>query len=260
MLIYSAIVPHPAISIPGIGKQTTYNQIEQTLKALTIIQQELYASKPDTVIIISPHASSRPDTLSIHQNKDCQITFKQFGDLAHYFSLRTNTGLSYRMIERLETTAPVMAHEETLIDYGSAVPLFHLMNQLRDVPVGVIGTATELSIAQHLSFGQQLRKPLDTTNDRVAIIASGDLSHDKKGITSEAGVLFDNHVIKLLESNNIKELLAIPPEQSITVNECGLRPIMLLLGMLADKKYHIKTTSYERDLGIGYLTATITFT
>ncbi len=260
MLVYSAIVPHPAITIPGIGGQNVHDQIDQTLKALTTIQQELYASKPDTVVIISPHASGRPETLSIHQNKDCQITFKQFGDLANYFNLRTNTGLSYRLIERLETTAPVLAHEETLIDYGSAVPLFHLMNQLREVSVAIIGTAADMNLTQHFGYGQQLRKPLDTTNERVAVIASADLSHDKKGAQPEVGAAFDHQVIKFLEKNSVKELLALAPEQSLAVNECGLRPIALLLGIIADKKYQIKTTSYERGLGIGYLTATITFT
>jgi len=260
MLVYSAIVPHPAVSIPDIGGQSAPDQITQTLKALATIRQELYASKPDTVVIISPHASSRPDTLSIHQNKDCQITFKQFGDLGNYFNLQTNMGLSYRLIERLESTAPVMAHEETLIDYGSAVPLFHLLNKLQEVKVCIIGTASDIDLVQHFSYGQQLLKPLDTTNERVAIIASADLSHDKKGDQPETGSAFDHQVIRLLEKNNIKEFLALAPEQCLAVNECGLRPIALLLGVLADKSYQLKTTSYERGLGIGYLTAQITLT
>jgi aromatic ring-opening dioxygenase LigB subunit len=260
MLVYAAIVPHPAGSIPGIGGPAVQEQIQKTIKAFSEIQQEIYAAKPDTIVVISPHASSRPDNLSIQQNKECQITFKQFGDLANYFSLQTNIGLSYRLIERLETTAPVIAHEESLLDYGSAVPLFHLVHNLQALSVACIGTASDVSLAHHFSYGQQLRKPLDTTNERIAIIASADLSHDKKGQQSDAGVAFDRNIIRLLEKNSIKELLALPADECLAVNECGLRPITLLLGILAEKNYQIKTKSYERGLGIGYLTATITLT
>lgn len=260
MLVYSAIVPHPAASIPGIGEVSAGDLIQQTLKAYTSVQQELYASKPDTVVIISPHASSRPDTLSVHQNKECQLTFKQFGDLGQYFTLKTNVGLSYRLIERLETSAPLMAHEEVLIDYGSAVPLYHLLGSLRETRVCIIGTASELNLAQHFSVGQQLRKPLDTTNERVAVIASADLSHDKKGEPSANGATFDHQVIKLLEKNKTKEFLALSTAECLAVNECGLRPISLLLGIMADKNYVFKTLSYDRGLNIGYLTATIHLT
>jgi aromatic ring-opening dioxygenase LigB subunit len=260
MLVYSAIVPHPAASIPGIGEVSAGEHIQKTLAAYTTIQQELYASKPDTVVIISPHASSRPETLSVHQNKECQLTFKQFGDLGNYFTLKNNVGLSYRLIERLETSAPVMAHEDLLIDYGSAVPLYHLLESIQETRVCIIGTASEVNLSQHFSVGQQLRKPLDTTNERVAVIASADLSHDKKGETTTNGSTFDHLVIKLLEKNKIKELLALPEEQSQAVNECGLRPICLLLGIMADKNYQFKTLSYDRGLNIGYLTTSIHLT
>ncbi len=260
MLVYSAIVPHPAASIPGIGDVSANQNIGQTVNAYRTIQQELYASKPDTVVIVSPHASSRPDTLSIHQNKECQLTFKQFGDLGNYFTLKTNIGLSYRLIERLETSAPVMAHEETLIDYGSAVPLFHLLSTMREVKVCIVGTAADQNLALHYSVGQQLRKPLDTTNERIAIIASADLSHDKRDESSVNGSTFDHQVIKLLEKNKIKELLALSDKQTQAVNECGLRPICLLLGIMAEKNYQLKTLSYDRGLNIGYLTAAIRLT
>ena len=80
MLVFSAIVPHPPILIPSIGKDEI-KKIEKTKQALEQLEQDLYLAKPDTILIISPHGSLFTDAFSINAHTHFVSDFEQFGDL-----------------------------------------------------------------------------------------------------------------------------------------------------------------------------------
>ena len=259
MLTFSAIVPHPVISIPEIGKENI-NRIPQTIRASKIIRQELYASKPDFLIIITPHAVHVDDAFSINQAKELSINLKEFGDLSKRPVITNNIGLGYKIRESVEDSMPLILSENENLDYGSAIPLINSLNGLKDIKVVIIGTAPKLSLGTHFELGVKIMKQLDNNPERIAVLASADLSHDQEReitTTKKPNIEFDRSLISLIEKQKINEFLAISEADVLRAAACGVRPIAVLLGLLKNKKYSSKVLSYEHSIGIGYPTILI---
>lgn len=254
MIVYAAVVPHPAVSIPEIGKANTLN-LTQTLEAFQHIRQELYASKAETIVIISPHVTAPTNVFSFNQHKEVAINFKDFGDLTPRRKINNNIGLAYQVRQTLETSMPTISHEAEMLDYGSSIPLYHLLEGLPNCKVMVIGTAPEQTLAQHFEFGRLIKRTLENSLERLAVIASADLSHNVSPDQEQKNAEFDASVLKLLEKQLTKEILAFQPAHTERVAECGLRPISMLLGLLDERAYTVRLISYQRYLGIGYCLA-----
>ncbi|MFH0873691.1 MAG: hypothetical protein V1846_02510 [Candidatus Komeilibacteria bacterium] len=256
MICFAAIVAHPVSSIPAINKGVDA-QLTGTSAAFKQIKQELYASKPDTLLVVSPHVKGPAGTLTLNQNRILTVTFHDFGDLTPHGSFTSNIGLGYQLRQLVETSVPLITIESGELDHGSSVPLFHLLDTMSQIPIISVGTAHEVDLIQHFTCGQYWRKPLELTNERVAILISADLTHDLKDQSTADSQAFDSKIIHWIENQDIKALLALPNDNTLVQSVCGLRPIVLLLGILQGKAFSVQSLSYERALGIGYYSAFI---
>lgn len=255
-IVFAALVPHPPEALSQIGGDQT-TKLKTTINALQQLEQDLYVAKPDSILIISPHGQILPDAITIHFAENFQIDFQQFGDLKTKMDLAGDLALSYLLRERCETSFPLHAVADTRLDYGAAVPLYFLAQHLKNVRLIDIHPSL-LPLAQHFLFGQKIQGQLKETNNRIAIIASGDLSHrhlpqSPGGFTPEAK-LFDEEVTNLLKENKVQDLLNLAPEKRKLVGECGLGSLAILLGILDGTKYSTEVLSYEAPLGVGCLT------
>ncbi len=98
---------------------------------------------------------------------------------------------------------------------------------------------------------------VDDGKYKVALIASGDLSHVLKedgpyGFNPD-GPKFDRALIKALKEKDVETILKLDdlyPE----AGECGLRSICFMLGILDAAKinWQAKVLSYEGPFGVGY--------
>jgi len=89
------------------------------------------------------------------------------------------------------------------------------------------------------------------------VIASGDLSHRLSPSApagySPKGEIFDNLLKELLSSKDTSGILNLDKELVEEAGECGLRSIMILLGILEKQNYKFKLLSYEAPFGVGYM-------
>lgn len=256
MICFAAIVAHPVVSIPAIGKGTDH-QIAATMAGLKQIRQELYASKPETILVISPHVKAPAGTMSINQNTTLTVTFRDFGDLTPYGQMQNNIGLAYSLRQAIETAVPMVAIETGELDHATSVPLFHLLDILGNIPVISVGTAHELDLLTHYTCGERWRESLDLTNQRVAVLVSADLSHDTKNQSNAEAIALDRKIITWIERHDTKALLALPTDNPLVQSICGLRPITMTLGLLQTKNYSVRPLSFEHAVGIGYYNALI---
>lgn len=258
MLAFAAFVPHPLISVPEIGKKST-RYVRRTVKAYAILAQELYAAKPDILFVISPHRATIGSAFTINQRPELIGEFSAYGDLSDRMVMKNDLGFGYRIKESLETKVPILLVEEQVLDYGTAIPLFHLTKKLnRDVlRVVCIGTSSA-SPEDHYEFGRHINRHINKTIERIAVIGSGDLSHGSshRAVTgySPHAAAFNKLVRAAVEQSDVRTLLSITKEQLAEVQECGLRVLMVTLGIIHDRVYRPDVKSYETSLGIGYLT------
>src|SRR3989339_535623 len=205
-LVFAAITPHPPLLIPTIGKNEL-KKINATKKALEKLEEDIYLSKPDIIIIISPHGSYFTDAFTLNINADFETDLREFGDLATKTVFKGDMNLSsYIRESSKEQKFPTAVISEKKIDHGASVPLFYLTPHLPNIsliPLGFSG----LDWKTHVSFGNMIRECISESSKRVAVIASGDLSHALKTESpagfNQAGVEFDKKIQELLSTNNL---------------------------------------------------------
>ncbi len=257
MLVFSAICPHPPLLIPTIGKGNI-DKIKDTVKAMKDLEKELYASKPDVIVIISPHGDIIPDAFSIILNSDYTIDFEDFGDFKTQLEFKSSPKLSLRIKERVEDHLPLVLSSTDKLDHGVGVPLYYLTQHLKNIPIIPVYYSL-LDYEKHFEFGVLLKKEIAKSQKRVAVIASGDLSHcltkDAPAGYSPEGEEFDNKLIELLQEKDYKNILKMDNNFVEKAAECGLRSIIILLGIIDHYKHDIEIMSYEWPFGVGYLVA-----
>ena len=255
-IVFSAITPHPPILIPAIGKENI-SQLKATADSFLKLEQDLYASQAETIIIISPHGHLQEEAFTMNLRPEFKGNFKDFGDLTTTFSLKGDIGLAHKIKEKLETKAPLQLISDEELDYGASIPLYLLTDHLpkiKIIPLYYSG----LNLAAHYNFGQMIKSKLLVSSSRIAIVASGDLSHklnkNAPAGYSPKGKKFDKKLIDCLLKKQTDEIIKFKPELIADAGECGLKSIIILLGILEGIKYEPQLLSYESPFGVGYLT------
>ncbi len=257
-LVFAAVVPHPPLLIPAIGKGTI-KKIDRTRLALEKLEEDLYISHPEIIVIISPHSQQLPDAFAVNLSPKYESDLKQFGDLATkiYFNGEINLPGSIRSAACAGQTCHTVIINDPKLDHGAVVPLFYLTKHLPDVKILPI-SLSELDAKAHLEFGTLLKEQIMNNNKRIAVIASGDLSHalsnDSPAGYNKNGEIFDKKIQELFASHNTAGLLTLPNELISDAAECGFRSFLILMGMLRNVNYRYESYAYEAPFGVGYLT------
>jgi aromatic ring-opening dioxygenase LigB subunit len=254
-LVFAGIVPHPPILIETIGKENL-EHLEETQKAFALLEEELYSLKPDTLILISPHGPIQPNAFTMNLSPKFDINFEEFGDFATKLELDGDVGLAHQIKEKIEIKTPFQAISEKKLDHGCGIPLFMLKNSLKSVKIIPI-YYSGLDYNAHYIFGKNLKNELLKTKKRVAILASGDLSHritkNAPAGYSPKGAKFDKKLIDFLTKKKVKNILELNHDLIHEAGECGLKSIAILMGILEEVDCRPEKISYEAPFGVGYL-------
>ncbi len=255
-IVFAAISPHPPILIPGVGKENL-EKIKKTQAAMRQLEQELYAAKPECVLIISPHGKILPEAFTINLAEKYEIGFEDFGDFATKMVLASDPlcVAKIRAQDEINKKAPLTLISEKKIDHGAGIPLYYLMGHLKEVPIIPIVYST-LDYQAHYDFGKFLYRCASRIDKRVAIVASGDLSHrlseEAPGGYCPQGEKFDKKILALIKAGDAKGLMSMDEKFVKEACECGLKSILILMGFLSEIKIKPEILSYEGPFGVGY--------
>lgn len=255
MIVFSCFVPHAPILIPEVG-QKNLDKLEDTIKAYQSLEHEIYAAKPDILLVISPHKHEVKSSFTINQQPQFKVDFKQFGDLVTKLEFKNEMGFGYQIKELCEEYFPIVLTAEEKLDYGTGVPLYFLARNLPDIRI-VSVSYSDLGPEEHLKFGEILKEQINQAGKRVAIVASGDLSHklhkDSPAGYSPKGQEFDQKIMKLLQDKDVEGLVKLDPQLIEEAGECGYKSLLVLLGIIKNLDYEAQQLSYQSPFGIGYL-------
>ena len=261
MLVFSAIVPHPPVLIPAVGKDNA-KKLKKTAKAFEQLKEALEESKPAPIIIISPHGDVNFDAFTINTNKEYIARFEKFGDFSTERKFLPDLEYINTLKSCNETKLPVQLVSNENLDHGASVPLFQLLPENSKVKIVPVITSL-LSFNKQLEFGKMMKEAAFSLDKRYAIIASGDLSH-KLSMKAPAGFSktakeFDKKLIQLLKKQNTEGVLNMDQALVKDAAECGLRSILILLGVVQNMNYDFEVLSYESPFGVGYLIGEFNF-
>lgn len=256
MIVFAAIVPHPPLSIPGVGALEDKRKMRQTLKAFDELRSGLEKARPDTLVIISPHAQMEKYAFVVNSAASLRGSFAKFG-LDLVLEYENDVELSDTIdFAGLAREIPMHLHPYFL-DHGALVPLFHLTGNVE--PLVVHLAFSMFDFPRHYAYGELVGHICEQSGKRIAIIASGDLSHritpDAPAGYSPSAALFDCRLVGILRRQDFPAILALQEDIIKEAAECGLRSFVILLGAIAHRKKEFQLLSYEYPFGIGYLVA-----
>lgn len=263
MIVFAAIMPHSPLLLPTIGSEHT-KAIRGTLVANETLRKEFQAARPDVILIISPHSTALPDAVVLNLADKYHGDLTQFGDLKTKRVYRPATPLIDRLQRTLrEKKQPITLLSVPILDYGAMVPLVSL-GVPETLPLIPMFPGDALDFKKHFLLGEAMQDELGDNSKRIAVIASNNLSHrlssDAPDGFSPQGEKFDATVREALATGNTTRLLKLKTDFVEEAGQCGFRGTILLLGILSRAGASARTLSYEHPFGIGYLTASFTFT
>lgn len=258
-IVFSALTPHPPVLIPEIGKDNVA-KLKKTQAAMEQLEQEFYAAKPDSIIIISDQGKISPEMFGINLTADYKAGFKDFGDFGLELKFKSDfmTIQQIRAADETGDAAPLQMLSEENLEHGFSVPLYFFTKHLKNIPIVPV-VYSGLSYEQHFKFGQFLKERLAESPKRIAVIGSGDLSHtltkEAPGGFSEAGAKFDKKFTELIKKKDAAGLIKMDPELIKDAQETAVRPSLILLGIIDSLNTKTEVLSYEAPFGVGYLVA-----
>ena len=211
MLLFGALVPHAAIIIREIGGEET-NKVASTVAAMNRLAGIFKDLSPETVVVFSPHGPVLGTELPVRGDENLEGDLRQFGsrlswvfqndrELVDLITAEVEAeGLSATVFNR--DTYPSFGLNRGL-DHGVVVPLSFLAeNPFRLVATGICYYyPPEKQYALGVAIGRAIKK----TSRRVAVVASGDLSHclipGAPVAYNRGGKEFDLLLVKLLQEN-----------------------------------------------------------
>jgi len=256
MIVFSAFTPHSPLLLEEINSHRIH-EVQTTLDALEAISHHLYATHPDTILLISELPSVHRDTLSIFLDDPYKFDLSEFGNFDFELSFRPDIHLIDSLQRALRTEDQrVTLMTEQFLHYASAVPLKLLGSNLPNVRIVPIGIS-QLGGKEHFQFGQALKDTLTSSMHRIAVIASGDLSHT---LTSDGpvgfhkdGPLYDKKIKEIISHSNPAGLLSMEKEGIQNAQETSYRPLCTLYGIMERISHTPKIHAYEAPFGVGYL-------
>ena len=266
MSIVSAVmVPHPPMIIPEVGKGTEA-MIQITIDAYEKASQFVAATKPDTVIVASPHNVLYTDYFNISDGEHAVGSLEAFDadDVRLEVDYDTELIAEFcRLADRDKVDAGLLGQrgEYRNLDHATLIPLYFLRKNYTDFKVVRIGLSG-LPYSDHYRVGMLLKEASENTGRRVAFIGSGDLSHKLSpfgpyGFADE-GPYYDEQIMDVMRDASFGKLLDFDPVFCEKAAECGHRSFIIMAGALDRTSVTPEKLSYQDVTGVGYGVCTYT--
>ncbi len=273
----SFLMPHPPVLVGAVGNGRESEAL-QTLRACERVAAKIAELKPDTIIVISPHAPLFSDYLYVYGNNTLSGSFARFGADSVTFSFSRDTELLDRFVELLRSegipggflpgngTARFDLNDE--VDHGVLVPLYFVRDAYRNFSLAAL-SCSAFPPERVFRCGQLLARAAATAGKRYCIIASGDMSHKVSRESPygmvPSGAKFDQFIASALSASCPGRILEVDPDIRSEAAECGYNSLVFLSGALDPEASGIHAVSglrsslysYEAPFGIGYCVAEI---
>ena len=258
------LMPHPPIIIPDIGKGEE-KKIEETSLACNKIGREVADIKPDTIIIITPHATMFSDAIAISDEERISGDLSQFRctNIKMDIPIDKEFNVKLRDACHVEGIPSVLVDSKLLrkynvnyeLDHGSIVPLYFINKYYNDYKLVHI-TYSMIGDINLYKFGMEIKNVAEKLNRKAVIIGSGDLSHKLKEegpySYSPYGELFDKALLGNLEKGDVLGAFNMNKTMISEAGQCGLNSVYILLGAMEGKEIKGELLSYEGTFGVGY--------
>ncbi|MCR4722780.1 MAG: AmmeMemoRadiSam system protein A [Eubacteriales bacterium] len=266
-VIGSIMVPHPPLIVPAVGGGEE-KQVAETIKSYEKAAGFIAGLKPDTLVVISPHAVMYSDYFHISPGNGASGSFSDFMAPDIRFEVDYDIDLVSeicRIAESEDFPAGTLGERNAALDHGTMVPLWFLTEaykenkliskektNLRIIRIGLSG----LPLRTHYVLGQIIQKAASRLDRRIAVIASGDLSHKLQSYGpygfAEEGPEYDRRIMDVMGRAAFGELFDFDEAFCEKAAECGHRSFVIMAGTMDGYDVSPEKLSHEDVTGVGY--------
>lgn len=272
-LVYACITPHGGEVIADLATKYTVRKFSKTREGMREVARQVARSRPDTVIIASPHnlrlwgrigivtaanstgrlqASPRnPKSVTVKAKCDVELA-KQLLERAQRRNLPV-VGANYGSNEGTASDLPM--------DWGTLIPLWFIFKACKRKPRIVIVTPSrEIPLKENHALGRVIAD-LATNNrsKRIVFVASSDQAHAHKKSSSfgfnRAAKVYDNIVLDAIKNNDIQSILKIKPSVIDGAKPDSLWQMTILAGIASKIPLRSHVYSYQVPTYYGMICA-----
>nr|PZN03867.1 MAG: AMMECR1 domain-containing protein [Bacillota bacterium] len=257
------LMPHPPIMVQEVGGDET-RKVRSSVEAAHRAGEEIRQLSPDAVVLISPHGPVFRDAICLY-DFPLRGSFASFGVPGLKLELEADEELREEIIRRAEKIGIPAVKSSSIrlyrfgirkeLDHGALVPLYFITRHAADFKLVPLAFGM-LPYEELYAFGKAIREAAEALGKKVAVVASGDLSHrllpGAPAGYDPMGKVFDEKLVSILERFDLDALYDLEEDLIERAGECGLRSIWIMLGTLDGCDVKPEIFSYEGPFGVGY--------
>lgn len=251
-------MPHAPVLIPEVGGGRG-REAGETREAMHHVAREVVAEKPDVVLIISPHSPRRPESFGVWSGRTPTGDMSLFGRP----EVRVQASRATDFDDALErsfsrvglSTWPIT---KAALDHGASVPLYFLNRAGWDGPTSIMGL-NHPGEGGWREAGEGIRSAAGTLGIRLAIVASGDMSHrllpGAPAGYDPHGREFDEEFVRLLRLGDYSAFERLDPELQELAAEDAVDSTLIAAHAMTMRNRDHEVLSYQGPFGVGYCVA-----
>jgi MEMO1 family protein len=249
------LMPHAPILVPAVGGARS-RAAAPSCQAMRAAAAAVLSYRPETLVLISPHSPRKPGAFGVWADDLLQGSFEQFGAPQVHVSLPNDRRLADALaVEAQSRAVAIWAIHNYQLDHGALVPLWFLAE------AGWTGPTVILSLDYAddgglTPLGEAITAAANLMQRRIAIIASGDMSHRLTagapcGFHPQAHE-FDETFIHLVRGGNYRELQGINPGLRELAAEDAVDSTLIAAAAAGWQSTGHRVLNYEGPFGVGY--------
>ncbi len=244
MLVFAGLVPHSPLLMESVNPDRLH-EAAKTLAALEELSDEIYAAKPETIVILAESTTMYPEAFSVNVADPYAADLSSVGDLGYHKKYDPDFGF-IDALQRFarQNTIPVSLSTDELLTFQTVIPLHFLSRHFKDIRIVPIAPCS-LDGKAHFSFGSTLKHLVLESPKRIAVIAAGDMSHGDESA-------FDERLVTIMKEKNGSGLLQMDPDAIAAAKDTSYRQIAMLFGVLDGIDATPEVLSYEKPFGTGF--------
>jgi aromatic ring-opening dioxygenase LigB subunit len=254
-VVFAALMAHAPVFVPDVGRERV-SEIRRTVEAMHAVAREVVAVQPELLVLISPHLPRHPTAFGIWADPRVTGSLAQFGAPAAVADLPND--LAFAGLIESEARARGLgtwAIRGATLDHGAMVPLWFLVHAGWCGPTVLLGLNMPF-VGGMQTLGEAIRAVAERSGKRVAVIASGDMSHRllpeaPAGFDPRAKD-FDRAFIETVERGEYAALPHFDRELQELAAEDVVDSTLIAAHAAGGEATGHRVLSYEGPFGVGY--------
>jgi len=260
-LVFSCIAPHGGEIIPQLASKSMLSKFEKTRNGMRTIANRLLETRPDTIVIASPHNLRLVGKIAVVVTENSSGDLKGSNNKSVSLRAKCDRLFAQKLLRESEKEKlPVVGvnygtaagpASDMRMDWGTLVPLWFVLTRQRSKSKIVIVTPSrEIPIKQNFLFGKLIGRLIQRDRTRkYAFIASADQAHAHSrsgpyGFSPSASE-YDELVQNLVRKNRLKRVMRLDPRFVERAKPDSLWQMTLLAGVTEVVPSSSELVSYE---------------